>query len=437
MKRVVVLGSGESGVGAALLAKSKGFDVFVSDNNPISAKYKDELQSKEIEFEENGHSIDKIRTADVLVKSPGIPDHIALIKDLTAFGLDPISEIEFAYQFCDSKIIAITGSNGKTTTTGMIYQPLNGSSLSVKVGGNYGISFARLLIEKDIPDVFVLEISSFQLDGIRKFRPDVAILLNITPDHLDRYNNDFEEYARSKMRISKNQMHGDLFIMNSDELDRLDDGSALDTGEPELALVNMEMTNETILDMDLENEYIFKNPALAGKHNRFNAQCAVFAVEWMGIEIEFIETKLNDFVNLPHRMEFVETIGGVTFINDSKATNVDAVQFALDAIEEDVVWIAGGTDKGNDYSALEELVKTKVKALVCLGVDNEALRINFEGKVPHLEETQDINQAVQQAFRLAEGSGVVILSPACASFDLFNNYIDRGDQFKAAVKSML
>ncbi|MDA9774059.1 UDP-N-acetylmuramoyl-L-alanine--D-glutamate ligase [Saprospiraceae bacterium] len=436
MRKLVVLGGGESGVGAALLGKKEGFDVFVSDGSKIADQYKAELLKNNIQFEEEIHTVEKIEIADVLVKSPGIPDHIALIKDLIARGLDPISEIEFAFRFCHSKIIAITGSNGKTTTTGLIHHLVEGSGMTVKVGGNYGISFARLMIEDDVPEVFVLEISSFQLDGMRVFRPDVAIMLNITPDHLDRYDYDLEKYALSKMSITRNQLHGDLFILNADEIDRMDDLSELENGEPEIALVSMEMTEEGIFDLDLENEYEYENESLAGKHNLFNTQCAVFAAEWMGVEIDHIEKKLKSFKNLPHRMEKLEKVNGVSFINDSKATNVDAVQFALDAMEDGVIWIAGGTDKGNDYASIKELVSDKVKSLICLGVDNKALIESFSGVVSEILETKDINEAVQEAFRLAEGNGTVILSPACASFDLFKNYIDRGDQFKAAVQAL-
>ena len=432
MKKVAILGAGESGVGAAILAKKKGMDVFVSDGSKIADKYKKELFDYEIAFEEEKHSMETLKEADILIKSPGIPDSIRLIKELISFGLDPISEIEYAYQFCDAKIIAITGSNGKTTTTGLIYHLIEGSGMTVKVGGNYGVSFARLLAEDDIPEVFVLEVSSFQLDGIRNFRPEVAIVLNITPDHLDRYDYDLEKYAASKMRIGMNQVLGDFLIINSNEWERVE---TLET-EAELSVVSAELVQEGILDLELLNEYEFENTGLAGKHNRFNAQCAVFAAEWIGVDANYIEKRLSDFDNLPHRMEFVKEVKGVRFINDSKATNVDAVQFAIDSIVGEVIWIAGGTDKGNDYNILKPLVKIKVKALVCLGVDNKALRLGFEGLVPTIIETQDIEEAVLEAFRLAEGHATVLLSPACASFDLFANYIDRGDQYKKAVNQL-
>ncbi len=436
MKKLVVLGAGESGVGAALLGKQEGYDVFVSDRSTIADRYKAELKDQGITFEEGMHSMSILEKTDVLVKSPGIPDHIELITSLQDKGIDPISEIEFAYQFCTSRIIAITGSNGKTTTTGLIYHLIQKSGISVKVGGNYGISFARLLTEQDVPDVFVLEISSFQLDGIRTFRPEVAILLNITPDHLDRYDYDMEKYAASKMRITKNQIHGDLFIIDSAQVHRINDSSALEKGEPELALVSMDLTEEGVFDLDLDNEFIYSNPSLSGKHNVFNTQCAVFAAEWIGVDPDYIEARLNDFENLAHRMERLKPIDDVQYINDSKATNVDAVYFALEALESDIVWIAGGTDKGNDYTVLQELVKTKVKGLICLGIDNKTLFQNFKDTVPEILETQDIKTAVREAFRLAEGSGTIILSPACASFDLFENYMDRGDQFKAAVEEL-
>ena len=440
MERVVVLGGGESGVGAALLAKAKSFDVFVSDGSKIAEKYKQELLDHQIDFEEEGHSIENIKNADVLIKSPGIPDHIPLIKTLIDFGLDPISEIEFAYRFCDSKIIAITGSNGKTTTTALIYHLLNGSQLKAKIGGNYGVSFARLLLEEDVPDVFVLEISSFQLDGIRTFKPDISVLLNITPDHLDRYHYNLDEYAQSKFRICMNQRIPDLFKVNQDQeicfqmtVELIKDRQ--DT-IPVIKQVSQDRAIHIIDDYTSTQFYEIENTALQSVHNKFNAQCAILAAEYIGVDKAYISERLETFNNLPHRMEVVRVKDGVQFINDSKATNVDAVYHALSSLSHPVVWIAGGTDKGNEYEALYPLVNNKVTTLICLGMDNKKLIESFEGKIPNIQETKDINQAVQEAFRLAEGQGSVILSPACASFDLFKNYMDRGDQFRAAVLSL-
>lgn len=436
MKRVVVLGGGESGVGAALLAKKKQYDVFVSDASKIADTFRQELVENEIDFEDGGHTFDKIRTADIIIKSPGIPDHVPLIKDLKKMGLDPISEIEFAWTFCQSKVIAITGSNGKTTTTALIYHLLQNSGLSSKIGGNYGISFARLLLESDIPDVFVLEISSFQLDGIRNFRPDIAILLNITPDHLDRYEYNLDLYADSKFRIAMNQTGKDVFITNSGQ-EIITKRKPTDDifKKPRLLYVSPLKVLDEVTNLNGE-KYHLLNPELLSVHNRFNAQCAVFAAETIGVSVQHIEDRLASFVNLAHRMEFVRELKGVRFINDSKATNVDSVVQAIKSVEYPVIWIAGGTDKGNDYAELIPLVKPKVKTLICLGVDNEKLKDAFDGVLNNIQETKDINQAVQDAFRLAEGQGTVLLSPACASFDLFKNYIDRGDQFKAAIAAL-
>ena len=433
MKRVVILGSGESGVGAALLAKAKGYDVFISDYSPINDKYKEELIDANIVFEEGQHTWRLISNADVLIKSPGIPDTIKLIQDLLKEGIDPISEIEFASWFCEAKIIAITGSNGKTTTTSLIYHLLSNCGISAKIGGNYGISFARLLFEENIPDYFVLELSSFQLDGMRKFKADISVLLNITPDHLDRYEYNIDLYAQSKMRVLNNQLSSNSFVYNAeDELIK----KYLSEDQVNAIGVYPTKARSVIKSLNDNYEYKFKNEVFNSVHNKYNLQSAVYVAELCGLYPESINKAIESFQVIENRIDLIRIKDKVRFINDSKATNVDAVEKALESVESPIVWIAGGTDKGNDYTTLKQFVKLKVKALICLGVDNEALKNAFQDLVPVLKETQDVNQAVQEAFRLAEGKGSVLLSPACASFDLFKNYIDRGNQFKEAVLAL-
>lgn len=430
--KCVVLGAGESGTGAARLAKKNNYSVFVSDFSEIDESFKQELTDAHIEFEDGGHTLDKIYDADVIVKSPGIPDHIPLIQNAFKKGIEVISEIEFASRFCKQPIIAITGSNGKTTTTALIHHLFQGSGLASKIGGNYGISFARLLLEEEIADVYVLEISSFQLDGITSFKPNVSILLNISADHLDRYDYKIENYAKSKLRITENQNADDVFIYNKHDdltIALLHEKPSLAKTIPVAGVIN---------DLKLLDESPLKNnnKLLRYAHNKFNAQCAVLAAETFGLKPEHIEKQLATFQGESHRMELVREINNIEFINDSKATNVDAVKKALQSIDKPVIWLAGGTDKGNDYEELEQLVKSKVKALLCVGVDNTALKNAFQAIVPELNETTKIDEAVQTAFRLAVNGDIVLLSPACASFDLFNNYKDRGDQFKAAVAKL-
>ena len=430
--KCVVLGAGESGTGAARLAKEKNYAVFVSDFSKIDDHFKKELIDAEIEFEDGGHSLEKIYDANVIVKSPGIPDHIPLIQNALNNGIEVISEIEFASRFCNKPIVAITGSNGKTTTTALLHHLFQASGLTSKIGGNYGISFARLLLEKEAADVYVLEISSFQLDGITSFKPSISILLNISADHLDRYNYEILNYAKAKMRITENQDVENHFIYNRDD-------SLINT------LLKEKNTNakhipvkgnvETLSALDgspIKNT----NKLLQYAHNRFNAQCAIYAAQTFGLKPNHIEKQLSSFKGEEHRMELVDVINEIEFINDSKATNVDAVLKALEALDRPVVWIAGGTDKGNNYEELIQLVKPKVKTLLCLGVDNTALRNAFQGIVPELKETTKIDEAVQSAFRLADKGDIILLSPACASFDLFKNYKDRGNQFKEAVAKL-
>jgi UDP-N-acetylmuramoylalanine--D-glutamate ligase len=432
MMNCVVLGAGESGVGAALLAKEKGINVFVSDFSVIQENFAQELIQANIEYEQQKHSLEKIYEADIIVKSPGIPDHIPLIQDAIQKGIEVVSEIEFASRYCQTPIIAITGSNGKTTTTALIHHLFKESGLTSKIGGNYGISFARLLLENDLPDVFVLEISSFQLDGINSFKPKIAIVLNISADHLDRYQYEILNYAKAKMRITANQDSSDTFIYNSnDELTK----TLLNENPTDAQLIPVAELIDELNDLDgspIKNN----NKLLKYTHNRFNAQCAIYAACSFGVKPEHIESQLNSFEGEAHRMELVKEINGIEFINDSKATNVDAVLKALQSLEKPVIWIAGGTDKGNEYDELVQLVKPKIKALLCLGVDNTALKNAFQEVIPELRETTKIDEAVQSAFRLADKGDIVLLSPACASFDLFKNYIDRGNQFKDAVAKL-
>lgn len=445
--KVVVLGAGESGVGTALLAKAKGCDVFVSDKGGITDKYKSELIRAEVIFEEGQHSTDVIFEADVVVKSPGIPDTIQLIQDLKAKGIPVISEIEFAAKYTKAKFVAITGSNGKTTTTLLTYHLLKSAGMKVGLAGNVGFSLARQVIE-DKFDHYVLELSSFQLDGMYDFKAHVAVLLNITPDHLDRYNNNFQEYIDSKFRVAQNMTNDDYFISFIDDQVVLKEMAKKDIGAFKLAvsledrMLNGAYVGDNALLFNINNHFtkVFKVDlsllALTGKHNMINTMCAVLAATASGVDEKVIFKALGTFKNAPHRLEEVAMVNRVMYINDSKATNVDSVKYALDSFQRPITWIAGGVDKGNDYAAIQELVYEKVTTLICLGKDNAKLRSAFEGKIPMIIETEDINEAVRIANEISSKEGVVLLSPACASFDLFNNYEDRGDKFKSAVKAL-
>lgn len=426
----VILGAGESGVGAAILAKKQGHKVFVSDKGEIKSKYKNLLDKYAIPYEELQHSEDRIFNADQIVKSPGIPDKVQLIKDLKTRQIPVISEIEFAAKHTDAKLIAVTGSNGKTTTTNLIFHLMKTSGFDVEMGGNVGFSFAKLVAE--MPKAFyVLELSSFQLDGIVDFRPNIALLLNITADHLDRYDYDVKNYIRSKFRIIENQKTEDLFVYNgSDENMR----TYLNNKKIDSSSISI---NEVLYESPILNvaDFVFDltNCSLKGKHNQFNMTAAIHAVLAVGLTKENIQKGLDTFENVAHRLEVVGEKNEVTYINDSKATNVDAVYYALDAMEKPVVWIVGGKDKGNDYSPIMELVEDKVKAIICLGADNQKIVEFFSPVMKIIEETQDTREAIKLANLYAEKGDVVLLSPACASFDLFKNYEDRGDQFKQAV----
>ena len=443
MKRLVVLGGGESGVGTALLGKEKGFDVFVSDFGTLKKVYKDVLKHNEIEWEEGKHTASKILNADVVMKSPGISEQVPIVKALLETGISVISEIEFAAQFTSADIIGITGSNGKTTTTMMTNHILNQAKFDVVMGGNIGDSFAGL-IHKD-PDYFVLELSSFQLDGIINFRPHIAVLTNITPDHLDRYANKFENYIASKFRIILNQTKQDYLIYDADDEVI---STYLHTHPIQSTLVPFSLTKTLAQGTYLnEKEIIIKlikeenimpttNLALEGKHNIKNAMAAATVAHLLKIRKETIRESLECFQGAEHRLEHVLKINKVQYINDSKATNVHATYFALESMSAPTVWIVGGVDKGNDYSALFPFVNEKVKAIICLGKDNEVLFQNFEQMVDIIVETQYMSEAVKIAYNIATAGENVLLSPACASFDLFKNYEDRGHQFKSAVRAL-
>jgi len=432
--KIVVLGAGESGVGAALLAQKKGFEVFVSDCGEIRADFKSELEKAKIPYEEVQHTESKIFDASEIIKSPGIPDKVVLIKELKKRGIPVISEIEFVARYTNATIIGITGSNGKTTTTKLIFHLLKTAGLNVAVGGNIGTSFARLLANGN-HDYYVLELSSFQLDGIQNFRPDISVLLNITPDHLDRYDYKIENYIYSKFRIIENQKDKDLFIYNG-----FDDNIKTYLQDKQLIIKEIPVKEVFYKKNKLTvavSEFDTTKCSLKGQHNMFNATCAIHAVQAIGVGEKFIQQGLDTFINAPHRLEYIATVDGVDFINDSKATNVDAVFYALSAMEKPVIWVVGGVDKGNDYKAIESLVLEKVKAIVCLGIDNKPIIEAFLGKVEIMEETQSCRDAIKISQQYAHVGDVVLLSPACASFDLFKNYIDRGDQFKAAVQKLI
>lgn len=442
-KNILVLGGSESGVGAALLAKKHGFDVFVSDAGIIKPKYKVILQNHKILFEEQDHTVEKITEAELIIKSPGIPNSASIIQ--TAKKSKPvISEIEFASWFTDAKIIGITGSNGKTTTTLLIGHILKSEGTDVCVAGNVGESFAGQLAESE-HDVFVLELSSFQLDDIVDFRPDIAVITNITPDHLDRYDYDFEKYAKAKMRITMNQRADDALVYCADDAETdkqirlhnikakkypfslfFSDGICAFTENGKL---NINIYNKT-LTMTLEEL------ALQGKHNTYNSMAAGISTSLINIRKETIRQSLSDYQNIEHRLEFVANVHGVSYYNDSKATNVNSTWYALEHFDRPIIWIAGGVDKGNEYSSLLPLIQKKVKAIVCLGIDNKSLHDSFKDYVEIMVDVNSAEQAVAVASLLAVKNDVVLLSPACASFDLFENYEERGQMFKSAVKSL-
>ena len=446
MSRTVILGGAESGVGAAVLAKVKGFDVFLSDNGEIKPEYKETLDKWGINYEEGGHTEEKILSADEIIKSPGIPSSVPIIKKLEALHTPIISEIEFASRYDNSKKICITGSNGKTTTTSLIYYLFKQAGLDVGLGGNIGKSYAfQVATEKH--DYYVLEISSFQLDGCYDFRPDIAIITNITPDHLDRYDYNMENYVRAKFRITRNLRPQDCFIFDSDDqitighLDQiLIQAKQLPyTQEKKVSQGAYLDSDKIVLEYEQDETEIYLNElALGGKHNIYNSMAAALAAKASGVSNSVIKEALRSFSPIEHRLEPVLSIKDVLYINDSKATNVDSAWYALECQTKPVVWIVGGKDKGNDYSVLDELVRKKVKAIVCLGLHNERIHEAFEGIVgkENMVDTDSAEKAVRAAAGLAEAGDVVLLSPCCASFDLFKSYEDRGEQFKEAVRNL-
>lgn len=444
-KRLVILGAGESGTGTAVLGNLKGYDVFVSDMSAVAEKFKALLVEYKIAFEEEKHSKELILNADLIMKSPGIPEKASIVRKIREKGIKIISEIEFASWFCSAKCVAVTGSNGKTTTTSLIFEIFKRAGLNVGMAGNIGDSFALQVALKNF-DVYVLEISSFQLDDIEAFRPDVAILTNITPDHLDRYDNKFDNYIQSKFRIIKNQKPGDVFIYNLDDpvtvnwLNKIDiKGKVLPFSlKP---IINKDGGWEDNEDLKLkyqEKTINMKRTSLGikGRHNVSNSLAAGLSALAMNIKNEAIREALSDFKGVEHRLERVSAVRSIEFINDSKATNVNSTWYALECVKTPVVWIAGGTDKGNDYSELINLVRGKVRALVCIGVDNSKLKDKFGDLVNTIVEAESMEEAVKMSYFLAKKGDTVLLSPACASFDRFNNYEDRGKQFKQHVRKL-
>jgi len=446
-KKLIVLGAAESGIGAALLGKQQGWDVFVSDGGSIKDQHKETLRQAGIAFEEKGHSMDKILQATCVVKSPGIAEKTEVMKKVRAANLYVCSEIEFGFQYKgDSKIIAITGSNGKSTTTKLTYHLLHDADYNVAMVGNIGYSFAKQIAEQPCK-WYVMEVSSFQLDDIHQFRPDVAVLLNITPDHLDRYNYDFNNYIASKFKITENQQESDYFIVNQDDPVIREYMATHSTHAKKIYFTMNEenfmneggfISNDRIhvkfdgeeLDMSIHDL------SIQGKHNQYNSMAAGISARIANIRKEKIRESFTSFEGLEHRLEFVATVRGVDFINDSKATNVNSVWFALESMKQPTILILGGQDKGNDYNELAELVKEKVKAIVCMGIDNAPIHEAFDGIIDNIVDTDSAQDAVTAAYALADKGDVVLLSPACASFDLFANYEDRGRQFKEAVHTL-
>ncbi len=444
MARIIILGAGESGTGSAILALKRGFDVFVSDRGQVKQKYRELLDQHNIRWEEGGHSESEILTADEVIKSPGIPEDAPVLKLIRSRGIPVISEIEFAGRFAGGTKICITGSNGKTTVTNLIYHILKKAGKNAAMAGNVGNSFAMAVAEGDY-DYYVIELSSFQLDGMFSFKADIAILMNITPDHLDRYGYDLQNYVDSKFRVVQNQTRSEFFIFWADdpvikaELQKRELPAALlpfSAASKEGMAAYIE-NDELIIDYPHKtNLMTIHDLALKGRHNIFNSMAAAIAGKVLAIRKEVIRESLTDFQGVEHRMEPVITVCGINFVNDSKGTNVNSTWYALECMETDVIWIAGGVDKGNDYSELFTVVNKKVKAIVCLGRDNRKIIEAFSDKVPTIVETISMEEAVRSAYYLARKGQTVLLSPACASFDLFNNYEDRGRQFKNAVRNL-
>ncbi|MEP6262435.1 MAG: UDP-N-acetylmuramoyl-L-alanine--D-glutamate ligase [Gillisia sp.] len=443
-QKIAILGAGESGAGTAVLAKKQGFEVFVSDFGKIKDKYKKALEELGVEWEEGGHNEARILEADIVMKSPGIPEKAPMVQKLIEKGIPVISEIEFASKFTSAKIIGITGSNGKTTTTKWVYHILKNAGLSVGMAGNVGDSFAKQVAEENF-DWYVLELSSFQLDGIVEFRLHIAVLTNITPDHLDRYEYKLENYIESKFRITKNQTEEDFFIYDAD--DELTtswlDSHQIKAQKLPFSLSKKQVAGAYVEDNNIKiitpnSQFIMPQSSLAleGKHNTKNAMAASTVAQLLRIRKETIRASMENFQGVEHRLEKVLKINNVLYINDSKATNTNATYYALESMESETIWIVGGVDKGNNYAELLPLVNEKVKAIICLGVDNAKIFEAFGNCVEVMMETQSMAEAVQMAYKIAEKGNIVLLSPACASFDLFENYEERGREFKNAVRNL-
>ncbi len=442
--KLVILGGGESGMGAAVLAKKQGYDVFLSDAGFIQPSVKKVLKEIEVPFEEGGHTLPDILQAREVIKSPGIPNTAPVVEDVTQMGIPVISDIEFAARYTPAKKICITGSNGKTTTASLIYYLLKNAGLHVGLAGNVGQSFAYQVATKDY-DIYVLELSSFQLEGMYDFKADLAILLNITSDHLDRYGDDLMEYAKAKFRITQNLDQDDCFIFCRDDEITMEQLDKIVLKAKMLPISQKEVVTQGAYALDgkmhvtygkEELEMFLDRLSLQGRHNVYNSLAAALSAKIMDLSNPQIRESLSSFKGVPHRMEQTAKVRGALYINDSKATNVNAVWYALESMNTPVVWIAGGQDKGNDYSSLFEPVREKVKALVCLGTDNKKLLESFQDKVPVITEAHSMEEAVAQAYDLARPGDTVLLSPACASFDLFKNFEDRGNQFKEAVRKL-
>ena len=444
MSRIVVLGGGESGVGSAVLAKVKGFDVFLSDMGKVSEKYASVLNEWKIPFEEGKHSEELILNADEVIKSPGIPSTAPMVQKIEAKGINVISEIEFAGRYDQAKKICITGSNGKTTTTSLIYHLLQQAGLNVGLGGNIGKSYAYQVATEKF-DIYVLELSSFQLDNVYDFKADIAIITNITPDHLDRYGHDLENYVKAKFRITRNMSSEDCFIFCSDDEITINHLNKIVVKAQKLPFTQKTEVEQGAFVKDdkmvvryrqEECDMFLQELALGGRHNVYNSMAAAIAAKVMDIDNAAIRNGLSTFQAVEHRLEKVLSIGDVLYINDSKATNVDAAWYALECQTRPVVWIVGGTDKGNDYESLIPLAQEKVKAMICMGLDNKKFHDSFEGTVSEIHDVTSAEEAVKLAHRIAEAGDVVLLSPCCASFDLFKNYEERGRQFKEAVRKL-
>jgi len=443
-QKIAILGAGESGVGTAILAKKQGFEVFVSDSGKIKEKYKKVLEQIGVTWEEGGHTEAKILNASVVMKSPGIPDSAPMVKQLISKGISVISEIEFASRYTNAIIIGITGSNGKTTTTKWVYHILKSAGISVGMAGNVGDSFAKQVAEENV-DWYVLELSSFQLDGIVDFRPHISVLTNITPDHLNRYNYNIEEYIESKFRIVKNQTEEDFFIYDGDDeiISKWLETHSVKAQKLPFSLQkkfeNGAYTENNNIKININNNQFImpiSTLALEGKHNTKNAMAASTIANLLRIRKETIRQSMEVFQGVEHRLEKVLKINNVLYINDSKATNINATYYALDSVKGEAVWIVGGEDKGNNYAELLPLVNEKVKAIICLGIDNSKIFEAFGNCVDLMVETQSMVEAVKMAYKIAEKGNTVLLSPACASFDLFEDYEDRGRQFKDAVRNL-